>query len=344
MLLSYAAELQMMAAPEQVRDIVVSAGVRRFFGKDRLLGHILRRLRTKFSAAPNPLRVAMEFEILVARFKDLGVADPPDLVRGYIVPTTQLRRSGNPLEAASYLRLAALDFLLLHECGHIALNHFEGKPDPRSRQQREFEADGWAFSVSLRSTTDSNTMIASLLGAWLFLTTAERVDPLDQDHARSTHPSASERIARLHGFVNDTSLLEEETRTLARDSLFLMTERATWMRNNTADIRAFLEKTNTIERLLDLCVRDNKPEMFKDQLPRWILQGAPQRLCASLALARLRAETELTSRSDDRGTKIRFELVDWVYRAARESGSERLIACLNSASEVVFSKSANALG
>ena len=163
MLLSFAAELQMMSAAAPVRDAIVRGGVRRHFRKEHYLARLRRAIQNKWRSKPHQLRVAEEFEILLQRFIDLGAVDPPDLVRGAVVPLTQFGRAGHPLEAGSYLRLAALDFILLHECGHIALNHFDALSEPNSRISREFEADGWAFATGLRAATESDTKIASLL-------------------------------------------------------------------------------------------------------------------------------------------------------------------------------------
>ncbi|MGY3531165.1 hypothetical protein [Bradyrhizobium sp. USDA 4452] len=331
MLLSFAAELQMMTAAVVVRDIVIQGSVKRYFGKESYFTRLRRSIRTRKRSEPHQQRVAEEFEVLLRRFVDLGAIDPPDLVRGAVAPLTQFGRAGHPLEAGSYLRLAALDFILLHECGHIALNHFDPPSEPSFVINREFEADGWALATGLRAASESDSKIASLLGAWFFLALADRIEHAKVAAAYSTHPPATERMLRLNTFVNHTDLLDEPTRSRALFCLSSLANSVTWAQQDISEFRIALSRSNALELFLDWCARQNEPDRFKDQIPRWILQGAPQSLCDSLAVAQLRAAEQLVEQPDDALARMKLDLVNWVFEGARQSGSVRLIELLDGA-------------
>ena len=95
-------------------------------------------------------------------------------------------------------------WILLHEYGHVALNH-----DPRARgldaREHEFAADAFATDAFVHAPTDAMRDMFPLAVAlpWLFdiLEAAERRLPgLPQD---STHPTAAQRRARVRERVAD---------------------------------------------------------------------------------------------------------------------------------------------
>ncbi|WFU61267.1 hypothetical protein [Bradyrhizobium brasilense] len=331
MLLSFAAELQMMAAARVVRDVVIHGSVKRYFGTESYFTCLRRSIRARRRSELRQRQVAEEFEILLRRFVDLGAIDPPDLVRGAVIPLTPFGRAGHSLEAGSYLRLAALDFILLHECGHIALNHFDPPSEPSSIFNRELEADGWALATGLRAASESDSKIASLLGAWFFLALADRIEHAQGTASYSTHPPAAERMLRLNAFVDHTDLLDEPTRSRVLACLSSLADSVTWAQQDISTFRIALSRSNALELFLDWCARRNEPDRFKDQIPRWILQGAPQSLCDSLAAAQLHATEQLAEQPDDALARMKLDLVNWVFEGAKQSGSVRLIELLDGA-------------
>jgi hypothetical protein len=182
--------------------------------------------------------------------------------------------------------------------------------------QREFEADGWAFAVGLRAATESESKIASLLGAWFFLAVADRLEQLRGSETLSVHPPAAERMKKLFSFVDCTDLLDRDTRARGRTCLSSLADSVTWIRNDVSTFQASLSKSNTLELFLNWCVLRNEPNRVKDQPPMWILQSAPQRLCDSLAVPRLHAAEDFALHPLGAAAQMQLGLLDWVFEGA----------------------------
>jgi hypothetical protein len=60
----------------------------------------------------------------------------------------------------------------------------------------------------------------------------------------------------------------------------------------------------------------NEPNRVKDQLPMWILQSAPQRLCDSLAVPRLHAAEDFALHPLGAAAQMQLGLLDWVFEGA----------------------------
>ncbi|TGR72583.1 hypothetical protein EN837_04380 [bacterium M00.F.Ca.ET.194.01.1.1] len=105
------------------------------------------------------------------------------------------------------LFLAALSFVVLHECGHITLGH---QPYTTLLHEQEQEADAWAVTWVLKmapteSQREFRMLAVCIAFAWIGLIDEVR-------RASTTHPPAAQRLAKAYdcfGDVPDDSLALE---------------------------------------------------------------------------------------------------------------------------------------
>lgn len=262
--------------------------------------------------------VATETLLLLHRYLSLGVTDPPQVEResGPVPLLGSPWRVGHPLEVASWLGRFAFQFLLLHEAAHVLLDHPNAKPATNEeRWTREFAADELALRMALSLTPTRNGVAAACLGSWLFLETARWLEVLRGDDDRHlSHPPASDRLKRLRKAV---STIDRAAVGLA---LSTVTELETifddWMKATEAERNILRTWEGPISRLLDQCIDQGRPEMFKDQFPRWVFLGAPPLVARSLADTRLALEDIVSADPNDVEARTRLELVQWAYSAA----------------------------
>ncbi|WP_338833677.1 hypothetical protein [Bradyrhizobium septentrionale] len=271
-----------------------------------------------------PRQAGAELQILFRRYSDLGVSDPPDLIRAQ--STMPLppdpRRLGHPLEAGNHLRQLAIKFLMLHECAHIALNHFDGSLAQGTWTQ-EFDADLWAVRTMLESTTSRYAAAASVLGAWLLMTIARHAEAFDKAKSQTSHPPAHERIDNLWTYVRGTNLLGRASKRLALDCLEEAQTRQVALNRGGWEFREpRFAGGNALARFLSDCIAKRTLDPFLDQVARWLYQGAPSRLCHSLATARVELERKNKKEPKDEGIKLGLDAVMQVYGTAdRHSNS-----------------------
>lgn len=245
-------------------------------------------------------------------------------------------RSGHPLEAGNHLRQLGIRFLLLHECAHIVLNHFDAAPGQST--ELEFEADLCALRLSFQCARSSHAAIASLLGARLILAIARRIEVFDKERSSTSHPPSDERLRKLREFVCKTDLLSDSIRIVALSHFDEEENRDLELAQAAADFRKGLAMLgNTVTRLLKQCIEEKNLNMFMDQVPRWIFQGAPSRLCSSLAAARVQFETKLkTDPNNDEG-KLCLEAIMQIYNTASSNSNPALRSKLEAAYVAVAS-------
>ncbi|EJB02266.1 Peptidase U49 [Rhizobium leguminosarum bv. trifolii WSM597] len=333
MALYYFGAMQAFCASEQFQTTVSEGGREAFEVRDRRISQSFRRLRihnarrsccSKYEAA-----IPSELLLMAATYKDIGVVDPPTIMREMHLPLPpDPRHLGHPLEAGSHLAHFGQRFLLLHECGHIVNGHLQqtGKNGP----QLELEADQWAFEWTVRLSPGPTAAVAALVGAWLALGTAaaiERLDPRQVD----THPDGESRIARLLSFIASTELLSDDARQLASALVSEAQERDIDYQAKVKLLRIDLENlpltSDTLGRFLDLCVIEGRPQDFKDQFPRWVLLGVPDKLCESLARIRIACERDPQNKS----ARGKLDLIIWAFDAAKRASSPRIYELLDKA-------------
>jgi hypothetical protein len=214
--------------------------------------------------------------------------------------------------------------MLLHECGHILLDHFNA-PRSQSTKQQEFDADLCAFEIGLQCAKSKYAAAASLLGAWLIFTIARRIEAFDKNSSDTTHPPADERLDRLWKFVRTTELLSYSARNLALSCLQEAQIKCVELSQAAEEFQSWqATQGNTLKGYLKRCIEAKALNSFMDQAARWIFQGAPSRLCSSLAAARIEFENKIDSDPTDGGARLGLETIMQIYKAADNNSSSIL--------------------
>ncbi|KGT73050.1 hypothetical protein MA20_46735 [Bradyrhizobium japonicum] len=327
-LISSGAEMLMLLADTSLCETLGNALTKKGLGKDSepwLLR--LRRRLVRFSSRPYLAKrfskqIGWQFGMMIHRYVHLGTADTPDVIRelGAIPLVTDVRRWGHPLEAGSNLRFFAIQFLLLHECGHVAAGDLS--TTDTSHFEMEFAADGFAFRELIGSADGDDVAISGTLGAWLILTLAAWIEDLSQETAPRSHPPARERLERLRAYLRSR---EQEQPSMTRalevfDAMASMQKRLF----EEAKSAGVLTMESPLSRFLSMCAQTGRHEMFYDQLPRWLLFGAPSRLCRELARLRVCMERRIESDQQDGRAKEQLGLINWVFDAALAAPSNFL--------------------
>lgn len=277
------------------------------------------------------VEAAEEFDYLIQGYFDLGVTIPINIIRKYQpVPLIgNPLRAGHPLECGAWLEHFSYQFLLLHEFAHVTLNHSESTEISQEvRKGQEFDADKLALKTAIEISKTENWKFASCIGAWVFLLVAkwlERLEKKLQNYSVSTHPPADERLVALRQTLAEKSLVNKNVFKVLEEieSLF----EKYWLKSEY--IRNRTEGHTRLSNLLSISVFDNKPELFKDQIPRWLLFGAPTKLCIELARLRRQLENNFIKYPDDTSNQEKLNLVMWVYETAANHNNTSLINELN---------------
>jgi hypothetical protein len=292
----------------------------------------MRKVRRRYPVR----RIAAELAVVFHRYSSMGVVDPPDIIRE--APPIPLlgscARVFHPFEAGSWLQHFATRFLILHECAHVLLGHVglgrvgESAGSPSSFKQ-EFDADQKALQLAIRMATTGDGIIATCLGAWLFLECARWIEAADERSPEgSLHPSATDRLEALRPLLSDRSLVgdarpDEAVMQFEKTVKNLFTE-SDWIREG-------LRKMSSFRSFISRCSRDGHPEMFKDQFPRWVLFGAPMKLSLQLARTRLELEKAIRVNPNDQELAKELTLVMWAYETAERAPRATLAHNLESA-------------
>lgn len=263
--------------------------------------------------------LAEELANMIRRHVEIGAVDPPQISRDYPFSVNMFEIEGHPLAAGHALSHFAVHFLILHECAHVALDH-RSKVDESVQWEREYAADRWAMAVALDLAETTNVGHARALGAALFLIVVEWIEWMEEKvHPAQpqTHPPAHLRLARLQRFLGDElpEVLPWIVEVLGASDSYRRA--ASWIRDAEPGETA-------LDRLIKQCVSSGRVDLFKDQLPRWLLFGAPQKLCRALAKARRWAEN---SQRECGSAPAELKLIMWVFAAVR-GGSNLGLASL----------------
>jgi hypothetical protein len=337
MLIYFAAELYCLNESAGFQRTVISGDYDILGWQDRQEYRSMRTLRYRQNEKTldqlYPKVVARELEFLFKNYAHLGVAGEPSFYKqlncdfGYRPLFPELSRFGHPLEAGSHLAEHAIRFLLLHECGHILENHFDRTPSHR----QELDADRVAFELGVRSARSDHGIVASLLGAWLVLAIARRIEAYGDTGANSSHPPARERLAKLLDFIRSTDLIGCFTRHRALYYLRDLERRDALLVDASGEYRQMVKEQNSIALLVGSCVFGKSDVTFMDQIPRWVLQFPPVRFFSSLAAARVGYETELRQNPDNSRALFALKMIMKVYDAAGNNTASTLDSRLQNA-------------
>jgi hypothetical protein len=330
MLISFSAELFSLNASLGFQAIAILGDYPVLGWQDRReyrAARARRYLRNRnILASLYPESVANELEFLFKTYAHLGVTGLPSCFKainkqfGYMPMFPNEARFGHPLEAGSHLREHSLRFLLLHECGHILRGHFGKTPAHKD----EFEADEKAFELGVRSAKTKYGILASLIGAWLVLAVARRVEAYGNGATRSSHPPAKERLEQLFNFIRTTDHLGCLTRRHALYLLEKLERRDALLAGASAEYREMAKDADSIKQFVDLCVFEQSDKKFLDQLPRWIVQFPPARFFSSLAAARIGYERRINDNADDYRAEEALKILMKIYDAAGNNPTSTL--------------------
>ncbi|MBZ9603099.1 hypothetical protein [Phyllobacterium chamaecytisi] len=332
--LNMAAGLLCLAAEPQFQTRICDAGSLTFGIPNSESIRLMREAQLRYwwdSLKPSPIEfVSWNLPHFVRRYCDLGVSDTPDALRPFepLPLPGDPKRYGHPLEASSYLAAYGRRFLLLHECGHVALNHLTADEKPvKPIAEREYEADRWAFENLIYAHKTEQEKAVSLLGAWMVLTTLKWFEEYAPIEAGS-HPPAASRLDRLIVFVEDEADTRAEFRDDASRLLRQTAKLADDMHQASEQMRSDLAQIgDSLWSCIELCSLEGDTTAFRDQFPRWLLQGVPDKLSRAFANARRRVAEETASAAEiNPQLALKQEMLDWALRAATHSNSQRLAA------------------
>lgn len=328
-LLSHAAEMVTLLGSYELWQILASATSRELNIPDswslrlgRRLAHLVQGRSLKLK---HEKRLDWQYNLMMRQYVDLGVVpNIPDSLHE-IGPMPQLwdvKRLGHPLEAGGNLRRFAIRFLMLHEIGHILCNHFHHPSSDDRSQDDELQADHYAISFMLENAACQETAVAVILGTWLVFSVSGLIERLEseKDISLTTHPPAWRRSGELKKIIEESPFLQKDLSQKALRFLDELTNRHRSFENPLA-LRGieFGPNDNALIRLSRSCAEHDTPKMFYDQVPRWMLFGAPLRLCRAIALGRRSVEERLLADPGDRVALKQLELFMWVYAAAERS-------------------------
>jgi len=282
--------------------------------------------------------LSCQYNLMLRRYVQLGVADPPDTLREIedkfgIMPALpwDRRRFGHPMEAGRNLRFFCVKFLILHEIGHIICGHLNSD---QKRPDDELEADHFAISFLVENASCPEAAIAGILGGWLLLSIAALIERLDSKIGiSSTHPRAEGRLASLQEILTQASIIKSKVRSEALRFLDELTKRNALFTDPVGlrGLNGLLSEHDAFTRMARTCAEDGTPEVFYDQVPRWMLFGAPERLCRSIAAARHAVEDHLCSCPGDEIARKQLALFLWVFSAAQKAEAPYLRTKLETA-------------
>jgi hypothetical protein len=327
-LVSNAAGMLTLLSDLDLSEMLGSAFAEELLGKRepwllRQVRRIAYKLRRGYLQRRYARQISWQYAMMIERYVRLGTFDTPDLIAelGILPLFVSVRRWGHPLEAGGNLRLFATRFLLLHEYGHVAAGHLSDEmptePLP-SHFDREFVADEFAFHQLIGSATSDNTAVAGALGAWLVLTLAARIEELSGSSS-SSHPPASIRLGRLRTYLL-SGASQRSAMKLALEMVDAMTKHEGELFESAKALEVLSEES-ALARLLRASVEEHPPKTFYDQLPRWLLFGAPLRLCRELAELRAEFERRIAVDGQDRAAAVQLKQVMWVFEAALSAPS-----------------------
>jgi hypothetical protein len=225
--------------------------------------------------------------------------------------------AGHALECSTWLAEGALEFAILHEVAHLILQHVGDTSV--AAHAKEFSADREGLRYSLKGRLDMpDATIAPFCGAIMLFFLLECSESINGSLPSLTHPCASDRrealFKALEEFQDETQV--DLSRTLEIAKSLYQSMKDTWKRS--ARQREFLRtegENNPLLALIWRCARENSPKLFYDQLPRWLVFSAPEKLCQSVALAKARFENQMTTAKGDELKRIEFSLglANWGY-------------------------------
>lgn len=271
--------------------------------------------------------VGLQFTMQIHRYAALGVIDINDYIREWLpIPVfPNPDRFGHPLELGACIANFAIDFFVLHECAHVIMQ--EKGTEPISPLEREFAADQLALSLSVSINKTEDARVAACAGAQVFLLIARWVENVDKYAGQSTtHPPAAARIKNLRdlmsqqGFLDRTSFAKVERVCDEFESIV----------GRIWDASSYLRSIqgggmNSLRGTMRLALDRKSPSIFLDQIPRWLMFGAPQKLCRELAALRCELEHEVSTESHSQEARTKLEIVLSVYQVAEERPNSGLI-------------------
>ena len=279
----------------------------------------------------NIREIAWQAQTQLHRYACLGVVDPNDFVRDFhpIPLVGDERRIGHPLELGRAYAYFANRFLIRHECAHILLSDSGLEPIPE-----EFEADAMALSLGLSQAKGKREQIGACAGAFVFLLLAGWIERISDDqHFGNRHPPTVERVERLKQKLASMKNRREISPVVARELATIVSEieglfEVLW--TESAILRdAQQAGSNSLRTAMDLAINGNCDAIFLDQIPRWLMFGAPAKLCLELAKYRCDLEHQANSgRSPDAAARLRILMQ--VYNIAEQQENSSLYEFLMS--------------
>ncbi|MYM28305.1 hypothetical protein GTP58_08210 [Duganella sp. CY15W] len=267
--------------------------------------------------------VAEQLQLQLHRNAFLGVVDGNDYLRDYYpIPLHgDSRRPGHPLELGRTIVHFVNGFFVRHECAHILLD--ESNDMPTTSHEVEFAADRIAFSLGITQASTPQEKVCACAGAFIFLSLGRWVEELnDMPEYKSSHPASNERMSRLRIELDNFLELDPTTKDLARsliDELDWLIQRlwrkSTHLRNSSSN-----SLISTMQRAVD----EKNHAIFLDQVPRWLIFGAPKKLCYRLAVYRCQLENAASTASPTDEVHVKLSILMQIYETAKERTSSNL--------------------
>nr|WP_315189605.1 hypothetical protein [uncultured Albidiferax sp.] len=286
----------------------------------RLAGEISEAKQRKY----NIEETANQIQIQLHRYSCLGVVDPNDFIRDYYpIPLIgDDRRIGHPLELGTAYAYFVNRFLIRHECAHIMLSDLS-----IPQLEEEFQADSMAFSWGISQAKGKREQIGACIGAFIFLWLAGWIERIsDEMNTSNTHPPVADRLKNLRLQLE----LKGERREMSSLVLGIVRKLVVEMEglldrlwDECALLRSANQNgSNSLQSTMSRSVNENNEKIFLDQIPRWLMFGAPSKLCFQLAKYRCDLEREMDEHNED--ARKRHALLMKVYDMVEQRGNAPL--------------------
>lgn len=274
--------------------------------------------------------LGFELWFAVKHYCELGVVQYPSLPEISVLPPYP-DSIGHPAESSAFLSEIAVQFVILHEIGHVALDHMPlATADSTRSQSEELIADEWALRTAVLPRVEKRLSItAPFAGAVFVHSLLACIEDTQGAGDAGSHPPARTRRAKLfenlcalgaeRGFDTEPARAVGQAVADAIDSLWMQSEQFRMYPPNLT--------YNSFTSFLEDVARENKPLWFMDQIPRWLAWGAPRQLCRIIAHTKVMLERglrhgELHRREVERA-KLKLALINWVYDSAPDDSWAR---------------------
>lgn len=275
------------------------------------LSNFIRRLRSNLYDSilkdkHTPQWLAVQFCILLRKYRNNGLAEPPDIVKEFpIVPLYDSPyRLGHPSEFGRSINDLILIFLILHEISHLHLGHLDS--ERQATISDEFEADSGALNLIFQSEINDSSKIAIVLAFVIFLYVDHFLSTIimnSNNTETKTHPEGLERVEKIKSFLITNPNSKDIIKAINEIDVVM---KSLWNRSIKFREGPIFNIENEIEVLLYQDI-----SIFQDQTIRLLSFGSNEKIIHQIAQLRAKYENHQSENSDY------LSKIMWIFDTAK---------------------------